>query len=92
MSTINDDGIEGCIMLLSNDEYFFIQFLKFETLLQTKVETIISRFVNQLRSEFISFNQSERKESDIINYFQSKVFQFNNLSVIIYFKNSLQIQ
>ena len=64
--------------------------LKFETLLQTKVETIISRFVNQLRSLFISFNQSERQESDIINYFHSKVFQFNNLLVIIYFKNSLQ--
>ena len=90
MSKINDDGIEGCKMLLSNDEYFFIQLLKFELLLQTKVETIISRFVNQLRSEFISFNQSERQESDIIYYFHSEVFQFNNLLVIIYFKNYLQ--
>ena len=92
MSKINDDGIEGCKMLLSNDEFFYsvIEICNIEPLLQTKVETMISGFVNQLRSEFISFNQSERQESDIIYYFHSEVFQFNNLLVIIYFKNYLQ--
>ena len=76
----------------SNDEFFYsvIEICNIEPLLQTKVETMISGFVNQLRSEFISFNQSERQESDIIYYFHSEVFQFNNLLVIIYFKNYLQ--
>ena len=51
---------------------------------------MISGFVNQLRSEFLSFNQTSRSDNDIISYFHSTTFQFNNLLVIIYFQNYLQ--
>ena len=52
---------------------------------------MISGFVNQLRSEFLSFNQtSDRSSEDSMYYFHSETFQFNNLLLIIYFKNYLQ--
>ena len=92
MELINADGYEGCEMLLPNDQYYYsiILICSNEPLLQTKVETMISGFVNQLRSEFFSFNQTFRNNYDITYYFHSLSFQFNNLLVIIYFKNYLQ--
>ena len=92
MELINADGYEGCEMLLPNDQYYYsiILICSNEPLLQTKVETMISGFVNQLRSEFFSFNQTFRNNYDITYYFHSISFQFNNLLVIIYFKNYLQ--
>ena len=92
MNKINADGYEGCEILLNKDKYYssILGICSFEPLLQTKVETMISGFVNQLRSEFLSFNQTNRTETDIIYYFHSSTFQFNNLLVIIYFQNYLQ--
>ena len=92
MNKINADGYEGCEILLNEDEYYFsvLGICSYEPLLQTKVETMISGFVNQLRSEFLSFNQTNRTDSDIVSYFHSTTFQFNNLLVIIYFQNYLQ--
>jgi hypothetical protein len=51
---------------------------------------MISGFVNQIRSEFLSFNISDRTTEDSMYYFHSQTFQFNNLLLIIYFKNYLQ--
>ena len=92
MDKINADGYEGCEILLNEDEYYFsmLGICSVEPLLQTKVETMISGFVNQLRSEFLSFNQTNRSDNDIVSYFHSTTFQFNNLLVIIYFQNYLQ--
>ena len=50
---------------------------------------MLSGFVNQLRMEFLNYNQSEKKNSDIIQFFHSRTFQFNNLEVIIFFMNYL---
>ena len=92
MNMVNNDGYEGCEKILPYDKYHFslVSICKIEPLLQTKVETMISGFVNQIRSEFLSFNTSDRSSEDSMYYFHSKTFQFNNLLLIIYFKNYLQ--
>ena len=92
MEMVNKDGYEGCENIIKNDKYHYslVAICSVEPLLQTKVETMISGFVNQLRSEFLSFNISKRSENETINYFHSKTFQFNNLLLIIYLKSYLQ--
>jgi hypothetical protein len=90
LNKINDDN-NSCEYLLENNEYKYslILICNFEPLMQTKVETMISGFINQLRSEFLNYNQSEKVEDDLIQYFHSRTFQFNNLQVIIFFMNYL---
>ena len=90
LNQINDNN-NSCEFLLENNEYKYglILICNFEPLMQTKVETMISGFINQLRSEFLNYNQSEKLESDLIQYFHSRTFQFNNLQVIIFFMNYL---
>ena len=90
LNKINDE-IDSCNYLLENDEfkYSLLLICLNEPLLQTKVETMLSGFVNQLRMEFLNYNQSEKKNSDIIQFFHSRTFQFNNLEVIIFFMNYL---
>ena len=78
------------IKKILNDNSFHINLIcDYEPLMKTNVETMISGFVNQLRSQFLNFNQSNRNESNIIKYFHSRTFQFNNLQVIIFFMNYL---
>ncbi len=90
LNKINDE-IDSCNYLLENDEfkYSLLLICANEPLLQTKVETMISGFVNQLRTEFLNFNQSSKSSQDIIQMFHSRTFQFNNLEVIIFFMNYL---
>ena len=92
MNRINADGYEGCEILLAQDKFYYsvIKICSVEPLLETKVETMISGFVNQLRSEFLSFNQTSRMSYFIIYYFHSITFQFNNMLLIIYLNNYLQ--
>ncbi len=92
MEIVNNDGYEGCEKILPNDQYYssLVSICQYEPLLQTRVETMISGFVNQIRSEFLSFNTSDRSSEDSMYYFHSQTFQFNNLLLIIYFKNYLQ--
>ena len=90
LNKINDNN-NSCEFLLENNEYKYGLMLicNFEPLMQTKVETMISGFINQLRSEFLNYNQSEKYENNLIEYFHSRTFQFNNLQVIIFFMNYL---
>ena len=92
MDSINANGYEGCEILLAKDKYYYsvIKICSVEPLLQTKVETMINGFVNQIRSDFLSFNQTSRMDYFIIYYFHSITFQFNNLLLIIYLNNYLQ--
>ena len=92
MNSINADGYEGCEILLNKDKFYYsvIKICSIEPLLQTKVETMISGFVNQLRNEFLSFTQTTRMRYFIIYYFHSIIFQFNNMLLIIYLNNYLQ--
>ena len=92
INMVNNDGYEGCEKILTYDQYYFslVSICKIEPLLQTKVETMISGYVNQIRSEFLSFKTSDRTSEESMVYFHSETFQFNNLLLIIYFKNYLQ--
>ena len=92
MEMVNSNGYEGCENIIENDKFYYslVAICSIEPLLQTKVETMISGYVNQLRSEFLSFNKSERSQYDTILTFHSQTFQFNNLLFLIYFKNYFQ--
>ena len=90
LNIVNDD-MNTCEFLLDDNQFKYSLNLicDYEPLMKTNVETMISGFVNQLRSQFLNFNQSNRNESNIIKYFHSRTFQFNNLQVIIFFMNYL---
>ncbi len=90
LNKINDEP-NSCQYLLEDNQfkYSLIEICAFEPLMQTKVETMISGFINQLRSEFLNYNQSDKNPSDLIEFFHSRTFQFNNLQVIIFFMNYL---
>ena len=59
LNIVNDD-MNTCEFLLDDNQfkYSLIEICAFEPLMQTKVETMISGFINQLRSEFLNYNQS----------------------------------
>ncbi len=89
LNNINADGIAGCNYILDENEFkqALMTVCTFEHMMGTKVETMLSGLVNQLRREFINYNQSEKKKEDIITYYHSRIFQFNNLNFIVFFKN-----
>ncbi len=90
LNIINNES-NTCNYLLDENEYKYSlnSICDLEPLMQTNIETMISGFINQLRSEFLNFNQSKRKEDNLVSYFHSRTFQFNNLQVIIFFMNYL---
>ena len=90
LNIINNES-NTCNYLLEENKYKYSlnSICDLEPLMQTNIETMISGFINQLRSEFLNFNQSQRNEHNLISYFHSRTFQFNNLQVIIFFMNYL---
>ena len=90
LNIINNES-NTCNYLLEENKYKYSLNLicDLEPLMKTNIETMISGFINQLRSEFLNFNQSKRNEVSLIKYFHSRTFQFNNLQVIIFFMNYL---
>ena len=89
LNNINADGTDGCSYILEDDEFkdALMAVCTLEHMMGTKVETMLSGLINQLRREFINFNQSEKTKEDIIIYYHSRTFQFNNLNFIVFFKN-----
>ena len=89
LNNINADGTDGCNYILEDDEFkdALMAVCTLEHMMGTKVETMLSGLINQLRREFINFNQSEKTKEDIIIYYHSRTFQFNNLNFIVFFKN-----
>ena len=90
LNKINEEG-NSCNYLIKDSEFRYALLLvcSKEPLLQTKVETMISGFVNQLRTQFLNYNQTSKTSDRIIEFFHSRTFQFNNLQVIIFFMNYL---
>ena len=90
LNKINEEG-NSCNYLIKDSEFRYALLLVCgkEPLLQTKVETMISGFVNQLRTQFLNYNQTSKTSDRIIEFFHSRTFQFNNLQVIIFFMNYL---
>jgi hypothetical protein len=90
LNKINEEG-NSCNYLIKDNEfrYALVLICGKEPLLQTKVETMISGFVNQLRTQFLNYNQTSKTSDRIIEFFHSRTFQFNNLQVIIFFMNYL---
>ena len=95
INKINEEGSIGCESLLDNDEYDELKYsliliCKYEPILQTRFETMMSGFMNQIRREFITFIQDEEATvAVIIQLYHHKLFQINNLVIIIYFQNYL---
>ena len=90
-NAVNANGTESCEFFLYDDDmkYALMEICKIEPIMQAKVETMISAYMNQLRRVFINFNISQRTNEDIINCYHSNVFQINNLNLIIFFLNYL---
>ena len=88
LNIVNNES-NTCNYLLKENQYKYSLNLicDLEPLMKTNIETMISGFINQLRSEFLNFNRSEKNENNLIYYFHSRTFQFNNLQVIIFFMN-----
>jgi hypothetical protein len=71
INKINEEGSIGCESLLDNDEYDELKYsliliCKYEPILQTRFETMMSGFMNQIRREFITFIQDEEATVAVI--------------------------
>ena len=90
-NAVNANGTDSCEFFLYDDDmkYSLFEICKIEPIMQAKVETMISAYMNQLRRVFINFNISERTNEDIIKCYHSQIFQINNLNLIIFFLNYL---
>jgi hypothetical protein len=74
-NAVNANGTDSCEFFLYDDDmkYSLFEICKIEPIMQAKVETMISAYMNQLRRVFINFNISERTNEDIIKCYHSQI-------------------
>ena len=94
INKINEQGAAGCESLLNNDDYEDLKYsllliCNYEPILQTRFETMMSGFMNQIRRSYITFIQDDPSLQIIIQLYHNRLFQINNLVIIIYFQNYL---
>ena len=84
----------ACENFLFNDEkyyYTLINICHIFPIFNSRIITVLSGFIKNIKDEIFSFINGDRSDESIINAFHSKIFQINNIVEIVYFMDFMGI-
>ena len=90
---INSD--QGCEILVQDEKYAsqLKKICNYEPILINQFGNLLAGYINEFRAQLNSFSASQKTYINIINNFHSRIFQFYNIVLLVYFQNYLnQIQ
>ena len=86
---INSD--QGCEILVEDEKYAsqLKKICNYEPILINQFGNLLAGYVNEFRAQLNSFSASQKTYINIINNFHSRIFQFYNIVLLVYFQNYL---
>ena len=84
---------QGCEILTKEESYseYLKKICYYEPILISQFGNLLAGYINELRTELSTYFAIEKTYENIVNIFHSRIFQFYNIVLLVYFQNYLNI-
>ena len=84
---------KGCEILTQEESYseYLKKICYYEPILINQFGNLLAGYINELRTELSTYFAIEKNYDNIVNVFHSRIFQFYNIVLLVYFKNYLNV-